>query len=168
MSNPRKHHSKGQARRSIFAASCVRCHARTEDGAALCPRCAAEFGTKPPSEAQRRANQPTRSHYISSFYLANRARRLQVSRFHCEGPSCGREIGRQPGDWECDHVVAIVDCERLQAYRLNRFPISGQPTCDACPKFDACPLDHVSNLRAFCPDCHHEKTAIDRANRRRR
>lgn len=134
------HRNRGKSnhRPALFASSCVRCTARTEDGAALCPRCAAEFGKSKPTEAQRMVSQPGRKHYKSHQYQANRARRLQIARFRCEWPGCNKPIGLEPRDWECDHDRAIVD--------------GG--------------TDDVKNLRCYCVDHHHEKTRMDRSRRR--
>lgn len=127
----------------LFATSCSGCGRRIESGS-VCSACAAK--PRPswdPPRLPRPADQARREHYQTPEYRANRKLAIERAGGHCEG--CGCLIGR--GEFECDHVAAIVDWKGR----------SGS-------------VDDLSNLEILCTirpgRCHQRKTAADRRARR--
>ncbi len=131
---------------SGFPRPCTRCGRRVENGVELCPVCTSSPGRFPiagsalPSEPRP---------YDDPDYRRNRALRYKIAGGRCE--LCHRPVKR--GEWECDHVIPVVDWIRRK--------LAGSP-------------HRVGNLRILCtvePNrCHHLKTREDRmlrADRRR-
>lgn len=79
------------------------------------------------------ALNPYRKAYKSAEYATNRRHRFERARGRCE--SCSTPL--LPGEWECDHVVALKD--------------GGG--------------NNIENLRVLCKPCHRSKTRRDRNSR---
>lgn len=136
------------------AKSCVVCGRRTPDGASRClahkngtgrlrgclvcgrpgPTNYCELHSPEIDEAERNARNPYRKAYKDPQYATNRRHRFERARGRCE--YCGTPL--MPGDWECDHAVALKD--------------GG--------------TNDVSNLRVVCKPCHRRKTRQERNSRK--
>jgi 5-methylcytosine-specific restriction endonuclease McrA len=86
-------------------------------------------------EAIRNARQQYRKHYRTADYERNRRFRFERSRGRCE--NCSKVVTWEGRDWQCDHLIALVDGGTNQ----------------------------IENLRVLCTPCHLAKTRYDRRKR---